>query len=403
MRILKNKNVLLGSGAGISIYKTAYLLRLLKKEKANVKVILSKNAVKLINPVLFSSLIKDEVFFDQFKPYQYKPDHINLSEWADIFIIAPCTADLISKFKNRIADDLLTTTFLSFKDKSKIILAPAMEENMWNNVKNYVTELKKEGINIIEPKKGELASGKIGTGRMEEPENILKEIENFFLKKLPLIGKTVLITSGATREYIDDVRFISNASSGKMGKELATLAENLGADVIFITGDSKVLPDIENIIKVKTCKELREKVLKNYKKADIIIGAAAVSDFTPVKKVKGKIKREKGEIIIKLKKTDDILEELGKRKGKRVLVGFSLEKGIDIKRAKEKMKKKNLDLIVVNPLSAMEKDKTDAAVIYKKRIIRLKNKTKREIAQHIFKIITFHCNTPLRGVYRRGE
>jgi len=387
VRILKNRNILIGCGAGISIYKSCYLARIFKKYGANVKVVLSKNSTKLINPVIFSSLIQDEVFFDQFKPYQYKADHIKLNEWADIFVVAPATADLISKFKNKIADDILTTTFMSFKNKSKIFLAPAMEENMWNNVKIYIPNLKKQGINIIGPCKGELASGKIAIGRMEEPEKIVSEIEKYFLKNSPLFEKKVLITSGATREYIDNVRFISNASSGKMGKELAEVASLVGAEVIFITGDAKILPDIENIIKITTAKEMKKEVLKNYKNADIIIGCAAVSDFAPENKLNQKIERKNKNFTLKLKKTDDILKSVGKNKKNKILIGFSLEDKFDIKRAKNKMKEKNLDMIILNTVKAMEKDKTDAIIIYKNKQKKLKNITKRKLAENIFKLL----------------
>ncbi len=343
--------ILLGITGSIAAYKACDIIRELKKKDNEIICVLTASAKEFITPLTLATLSENPVYDDMFylsKNYSLKIQHIDLSRNSDLILIAPATANIIGKIASGIADDLLTTIIMA--SKKPVLFAPAMNENMWNNpiVKENVEKLKKLGYKFIEPKKGLLACGDYGEGHIEDTEKIVRETL-FLLKKKTLKNKNVLILSGPTIEKIDDVRYITNASSGKTGYFLANEAKARGAKVTFITGKTVFFPDVDILEKVESAEDMFKAAVKNFDWADIIIGAAAVGDFT-VKKISGKISRKK-EIKLDLKPTKDILEFLGKNKQNKKIIGFSAEVGNNLNRAREKLKRKNLDFIVINDIS----------------------------------------------------
>jgi len=349
------QRVILGVTGGIAAYRAGDIIRGLKKKGADVTCIMTKSAKEFITPLTLRKLSGNPVYDDMFlegKKTSSKIKHIDLARNCDSILIAPATANIIGKIASGIADDLLTTVVMA--SEKKVLIAPAMNKQMWKNriVKANVKKLEKNGYIFIGPVKGELACGETGEGHIESTDKIVRETIKS-VKKKALKGKTVLITSGATREFIDKVRFISNPSSGKTGYFLAKEAVSRGAKLIFISGKSSFMPEKGKTIKVVSASDMFLKTIKHYKKADIIIGAAAVGDFqmrSAKREIRSKIPREKN-LIIQLKPTIDILAEIGKKKGKRILVGFSAEAGKSPARSKQKIKKKNLDLVVFNDVS----------------------------------------------------
>jgi phosphopantothenoylcysteine decarboxylase/phosphopantothenate--cysteine ligase len=342
--------IILGITGSIAAYKSCDIIRKLKKKEHNVICIITSSAKEFITPLTIATLSENPVYDDMFylnKNYSSKIQHIELAKNCDLLLVAPATANIIGKVASGIADDLLTSVIMS--TEKPVIFAPAMNEKMWKNeiVKENVAKLKKYGYKFIGPKEGLLACGDYGEGHIEDVDVIVEQTLSF-LKKKSLNKKTVLILSGPTIEKIDDVRYITNFSSGKTGYFLAKEAKNRGADVIFITGKTNYLPDVDIIEKIESASEMLEKAKKFYKKADIIISVAAIADFT-VDKIKGKIQRRKT-MTLKLKPTQDVLAFLGKNKKNKILVGFAAEAGENIDRAKEKIKKKNLDFIVLNDI-----------------------------------------------------
>lgn len=322
---IKNKNVLIGICGGIAAYKVCELIRLLKKSEANVKVIMTKNAQKFITPLTLQTLSQNRVYTDTFESeYFYDIEHVSLTTWADILVVAPATANIIGKFASGIADDLLTTTFLAF-DKP-VLIVPAMNSNMLENaiVKQNIHKLKSIGINFVEPESGFLACGVYGKGRYPENQKILIEIEKLLCSQ-DLAGKKVLITAGPTREYLDPIRFISNRSSGKMGYALAEEAYKRGSQVTVVSGPVSIntYADIE-IIHVQTASQMYHKVKEIYDQYDILIFSAAVADYRPKTTNQNKIKKEnKNELTIELIKNPDILKFVGEnKKPSQVIVGF---------------------------------------------------------------------------------
>lgn len=355
--MVKGKNILLGVTGSIAAYKAASLTRLLVKNGANVKVLMTPLAKEFITPLTLATLSKNPILVDFFNPENGDwNSHVDLGLWADLYIIAPATANTIGKMANGIADNLLLTTFLSAK--CPVMVAPAMDLDMYqhpSNLKNIKT-LQEYGNTIIEAATGELASGLTGKGRMEEPENIYQFISNFFKTSQSLIGKKVLVTSGPTFEPIDPVRFIGNHSSGKMGSAIALELANRGASVKLISGPVAVLPDHTNIelVKVNTADEMYKASVSAFPRCDAAIMAAAVADFTPAISSNSKIKRKDNSITINLLPTQDIAKALGdKKKKNQLLIGFALETDNAVENAKKKLKSKNLDFIVLNSL--MEK------------------------------------------------
>ncbi|MCL4143728.1 UNVERIFIED_CONTAM: hypothetical protein GTU68_054135 [Idotea baltica] len=356
MSVLNGKNILLGISGGIAAYKTASLVRLFIKSGANVKVVMTPAAKDFITPLTLSTLSKNPVyssFTNEEDDNAVWNNHVDLGLWADVFIIAPATANTLSKMANGTSDNLLLATYLS--SKCQVYFAPAMDLDMYKHastLKNF-QKLNAFGNIMIPATSGELASGLVGEGRMAEPEDIVLFIENDILDKLPLRGKNVLITAGPTYEAIDPVRFIGNHSSGKMGFEIAKTSANLGAEVILITGPThqKALNNLINVIPVTSADEMYYEVHKHFNNSNIAILSAAVADFKPKEIALQKIKKKEPTLTLELEKTKDILASLGDLKSHQYLVGFALETNNELENAKGKLKKKNLNLIVLNSLN----------------------------------------------------
>lgn len=352
--MLQNKNVVLGITGGIAAYKACDIVSGLKKLNANVDVIMTQAATEFITPLTLQSISQNKVTVDMFRrPGNWEIEHISLAKKADLMVIAPATANIIGKLANGIADDMLSTTVMA--TKAPVIIAPAMNTNMYTNptVQANIEKLKSNGFRFIAPESGRLACGDIGEGKLASVETILDQIVKLLIRAKDFSGKKILITAGPTREAIDPVRFISNHSSGKMGYALAEAAVGRGAEVILISGPVALeKPNgLSSFISVESAAEMRRAVMNNYRDMDIIIMAAAVGDFTPKWKSPEKIKKADGSLTIELEKTPDILAELGKLKGDRILVGFAAETQKISENANEKLVKKNLDFIVANDLT----------------------------------------------------
>ncbi|MGC1473231.1 MAG: bifunctional phosphopantothenoylcysteine decarboxylase/phosphopantothenate--cysteine ligase CoaBC [Psychroserpens sp.] len=356
MSILSGKNILLGITAGIAAYKTANLVRLFIKAGANVKVVMTPASKDFITPLTLSTLSKNPVFSsftnDDDDNAMWN-NHVELGLWANFFIIAPATANTLSKMANGTCDNLLMATYLSAK--CPVYVAPAMDLDMYKHpsTKNSFEKLTSFGNIIIPATSGELASGLIGEGRMAEPEDIVSFMERDVIGKLPLRGKKVLITAGPTYENIDPVRFIGNHSSGKMGFEIAKAAANLGAEVHLISGPTYQVIDhhLIQVTSVTSAQEMYDEVHKTFENCHIAILSAAVADYRPKNVVSQKIKKTDSTFTIKLEKTKDILKSLGAIKKQQFLVGFALETHNELEHAKGKIESKNLDLIVLNSLN----------------------------------------------------
>jgi phosphopantothenoylcysteine decarboxylase/phosphopantothenate--cysteine ligase len=355
MSIFKDKNILLGITAGIAAYKSAGLVRLFIKAGANVKVVMTPASKDFITPLTLSTLSKNPVyssFVDEDDDNQVWNNHVDLGLWADIFVIAPATANTMSKMANGVCDNILLATYLSAK--CPVYFAPAMDLDMYKHqsTKTSFEKLSTYGNKMIPAGTGELASGLIGEGRMAEPEDIVAFIEKDILDQLPLKGKQILITAGPTYEAIDPVRFIGNHSSGKMGFEIANAAANLGAEVILITGPSHqtINHSLVDVKPVVSAEEMYNEVHKHFLSLDIAILSAAVADYRPKTVANHKIKKKDSTFSIALEKTKDILKSIGEIKTKQFLVGFALETNNELENAKGKLKTKNLDLIVLNSL-----------------------------------------------------
>ena len=355
--MLKGRKILLGVTGGIAAYKAATIIRLLVREGAEVKVIMTPLAKEFITPLTLATLSKNPILVDFFDPEDGRwNSHIDLATWSDLFLVAPATANTIGKMAGGIADNLLLTTYLAAR--CPVFIAPAMDVDMYLHAatKRNIKTLKSFGVHVIDPGEGELASGLSGKGRMAEPEDIVKEIKSFFSKKkineLPLNGFRVFINAGPTVEPIDPVRFISNHSSGRMGIALADAAASMGAEVTLVLGPVSIKPSDERIriIKVSTASEMKEASVAAFKKCDIAILAAAVADFTPETVAPSKIKRTGDKMVIKLKPTEDIAALLGSMKKNQFLAGFALETENETDNAIGKLRRKNLDLIVLNSL-----------------------------------------------------
>ncbi|MEQ3662855.1 MAG: phosphopantothenoylcysteine decarboxylase/phosphopantothenate--cysteine ligase [Flavobacterium sp.] len=356
MSVLSGKKILLGVSGGIAAYKTAHLVRLFIKAGAHVQVIMTPASKDFITPLTLSTLSKNQVYSDFFNEEDKEAmwnNHVDLALWADLFIIAPATANTMSKMANGNCDNLLIATYLSAK--CPIYFAPAMDLDMYKHPSTLssFSKLEKFGNIIIPAEKGELASGLSGEGRMAEPENIVSFLENDLLSKLPLKGKKILITAGPTYEAIDPVRFIGNHSSGKMGYDIASEAANMGAEVILVSGPShqSLKNDSIQLIKVVSAQEMYDVCLANFENIDVAIAAAAVADYRPKDIATQKIKKQETNLTIELEKTQDILATLGKKKKNQFLIGFALETENEVEHAKNKIKNKNLDLIVLNSLN----------------------------------------------------
>ena len=398
MAVISGKKILLGVTAGIAAYKTAHLVRLLIKSGAQVKVVMTPASKDFVTPLTLSTLSKNPVYSTFFDKNEEENEewnsHVELGLWADYMVVAPVTANTLSKMANGVCDNLLLACYLSAK--CPVYFAPSMDLDMYKHptTKNSIEKLKSFGNIFIPPASGELASGLVGEGRMEEPENIVAFIEKSISKGLPLYGKKVLITAGPTYEAIDPVRFIGNHSSGKMGFQLAKKAVNLGAEVILITGPSSeiISNSLVKRIDVVSAEQMYKEVHNNFPSAAIAILSAAVSDYKPKEVAKNKIKKATDTLSLELIKTKDILASLGAIKKEQVLVGFALETANELENAKSKLKKKNLDFIVLNSLNdegAGFKSETNKVTIIDKfeNISEFSLKSKAAVASDIFNVI----------------
>ena len=355
MSILRGKHILLGVTAGIAAYKTASLVRLLVKAGADVRVVMTPAAKAFITPLTLSTLSANPVisdFTDEKDDNAIWNNHVELGLWADLFIVAPTTANTLSKMASGNSDNFLIATYLSAK--CPVYFAPAMDLDMYKHptTQQAIETLESYGNILIPSTFGELASGLVGKGRMAEPEAIVEAVETHILNGLPLYGKKVLVTAGPTYEAIDPVRFIGNHSSGRMGFELAYSAAQQGAEVILISGPSHFKAERKAIstISVTSADEMFDAVHQYYQKVDVAILSAAVADYKPQKSFLSKIKKTTDTLTINLIKTKDILAALGSKKTAQILVGFALETDNEITNAIKKLKSKNLDMIVLNSL-----------------------------------------------------
>ena len=355
MSVLSGKKIVLGVSGGIAAYKTATLVRLFIKAGAHVQVIMTPASKDFVTPLTLSTLSKNPVhstFYNEEDDNAQWNNHVELGLWADLMLIAPATANTLSKMVNGNCDNLLIATYLSAK--CPVYFAPAMDLDMYKHPSTVASfhTLKQFGDIIIPAETGQLASGLSGEGRMAEPENILAFLENDLESKLPLRGKKILVTAGPTYEAIDPVRFIGNHSSGKMGFDIAESAANYGAEVILISGPTHLntINPVINLIRVTSAKEMYDACHEYFNSVDVAICAAAVADYKPKFVAEQKIKKTEASLIIELEKTEDILASLGKIKQNQFLIGFALETENEIENAKLKIQKKNLDLIVLNSL-----------------------------------------------------
>ena len=402
MSILSGKNILLGISAGIAAYKTATLVRAFIKAGANVKVVMTPASKDFVTPLTLSTLSKNPVhssFYNEDDENAEWNNHVELGLWADYFLVAPATANTMSKMANGICDNLLLATYLSAK--CPVYFAPAMDLDMYKHPSTLHTfkTLQSFGNIMIPATSGELASGLVGQGRLAEPEAIVSFMEADILKNLPLKGKKVLITAGPTYEALDPVRFIGNHSSGKMGFEIAKASANLGAKVILITGPThqKVTHSLIQIIPVVSAQDMYDAAHEHFKTMDVAILSAAVADYRPKQMSKSKIKKKEATFTLELEKTKDILASLGAIKTNQLLVGFALETDNELEYAKGKLKKKNLDLIVLNSLkdkgAGFKTDTNKVTIIDNKNNINAYElKSKAEVATDILSVITQKLN-----------
>lgn len=402
MSILSGKKILLGVTAGIAAYKTASLVRLFIKAGAQVKVVMTPAAKDFVTPLTLSTLSKNPVlssFTNEEDDNDLWNNHVELGLWADLFLIAPATANTMSKMATGNSDNLLMATYLSAK--CPVYFAPAMDLDMYKHetTKESMEKLQSFGNIMIPATSGELASGLVGEGRMAEPEDIVAFIEKDILDALPIQGKKVLITAGPTYEAIDPVRFIGNHSSGKMGFEIAKAASYLGAEVVLVSGPThqKVESSLINVIPVVSAQEMYDAAHDNFNDCDIAILSAAVADYKPKFTSDKKIKKKESTLTLELEKTKDILGSLGKIKKNQILVGFALETNNELENAIGKLESKNLDLIVLNSLNdegAGFGGATNKVTIIRKdkNSVNYALKSKAEVAQDIMQeILKYHA------------
>ena len=353
--MLNGKHIILGITGSIAAYKAAMLCRLLVKEGAEVRVIMTPLAKQFITPLTMATLSKHPILVEFFNPENGEwNSHVSLGEWADMLLIAPATANTLAKMTTGIADNLLLTTYLSAR--SKVAVAPAMDLDMYAHIttQQNLATLKERGVAIIEPAAGELASGLVGKGRMAEPEDIVEQVKAIFAeseKKKTLEGKRYIVTAGATIEPIDPVRYITNHSTGKMGYAIAEELARRGAEVKLISGRT-TLPTPQGVERIDTlsAEDMYNAAVKEWGEADGAVMCAAVADYTPVTVADRKLKKSDDDMRIELRRTKDIAKELGANKGGRVLVGFALETDNEEANAQGKLERKNLDFVVLNSL-----------------------------------------------------
>lgn len=386
-------NIVVGITGGIAAFKTAQLVSDLKKEGHNIDVIMSENATKFISPLTFETLTNNRVSIDTFdRNFSYDVHHISIAKKADVFVIVPCSANVIAKVAHGLADDMLTTTFLA--SNCPKIICPAMNTNMLNNkiTQDNIKKCIEYGIKIVESDSGILACGDIGDGKLASIEKIKEEIYMTFYKKT-LTGKKVLVSAGATIEEIDPIRYITNHSSGKMGYATAKAFRNLGAEVTLVTGKTNLNPVYKtNIIQVTSAKDMENAILQIKDDFDIIIMASAVADYTVKEKAKNKIKKS-GDISLELVRTTDILKEIGKnKKENQILIGFAMESENLLENAKEKLINKNCDYIIANNVNQIgagfNVDTNIVSIISREKVEQLEIMSKLDIGYKIAEL----CN-----------
>ena len=389
--MFENKSIIIGVSGGIAAYKTAYLVSALSKTEADVNVIMTENACEFISPLVFETLTGNKCYVDTFdRNFKFDVEHISLAKKADIFMIAPATANVIAKIANGIADDMLTTTFLA--SKCNKIVSPAMNTAMFENqiTQDNIAKLKKYEIGVVEPQNGLLACGDTGAGKMPEPDFLFDVIEREIAREKDMLGKKVLVTAGATMESLDPVRFLTNHSSGKMGFAIAKEAMLRGAEVTVVKANTTAaIPNFVKIVEVSSAKDMFDAVTVLSDQQDIIVKAAAVADYTPESYVDSKIKKKDGDLSIPLKRTMDILKYLGENKKEgQFLCGFSMETDNMLENSKAKLSKKNADMIVANNLrdagSGFKTDTNAVTLITRDGHRSLELKSKAEVAKEIF-------------------
>lgn len=387
------KCVVLGVSGGIAVYKALEVISLLRKQDIEVRVIMTKSATEFVTPLSFQSLSQNMVIYDMFsEPKAWEIQHISLAEKADVFLVAPATANIIGKIANGIADDMLSTTIMA--TKAKVIFAPAMNTHMYENpiVQGNIEKLKTLGYEFIEPASGRLACGDIGKGKLEDPKVIVDRVISQFTKK-DLVNKNILVTAGPTISPIDPVRYITNRSSGKMGYAIAKEARDRGANVTLISGPTSLeVPADINFIRVSTNSEMKEEVNKYFDNSDVVIKSAAVADYKAKEYSNQKIKKGKGDLELAFTRDNDILMELGSKKKNQILVGFAAESQNLKENAKRKLINKNLDYIVANDITSEDtgfasEDNRVIILSNKDEEIPIDKTSKNEIASKLFDII----------------
>ena len=388
--MLKGKHIILGVTGSIAAYKSAVLCRLLVGAGADVKVIMTPLAKQFITPLTMATLSKHPILVDFFNPENGEwNSHVSLGEWADLYLIAPATANTMAKMATGVADNLLLTTYLSAR--CPVAIAPAMDLDMYahTTTQRNMAQLKEDGVHIIEPQSGELASGLVGKGRMAEPQDILKAVEALLCeKKKSLEGKRFLVTAGATIEAIDPVRFISNHSSGKMGYAVAEALAARGAAVTLVSGRTALAtPEGVERVDVLSAEQMYQACVERFEQMDGAVMCAAVADYTPAVVADEKLKKSDNDLSIALKRTKDIAAELGSKKGSRVLVGFAMETQNERENASSKLERKNFDFIVLNSLreagAGFRGDTNVVTLIDGAGAEELPLMTKREVAERI--------------------
>ncbi|WP_294131506.1 bifunctional phosphopantothenoylcysteine decarboxylase/phosphopantothenate--cysteine ligase CoaBC [uncultured Clostridium sp.] len=391
-----SKCVVIGVTGGIAVYKALDIISALRKKDVEVHVIMTESASKFVNPLTFQSISQNMVVTDMFaEPKAWEIQHISLAQKADLMLIAPATANIIGKVANGISDDMLSTTIMA-ASKAKVIFAPAMNTNMYQNkiVQNNIEKLKDFGYEFIEPASGRLACGDVGVGKLADVntivERVLAELND---KEQDLKGKKVLISAGPTIAPIDPVRYITNRSTGKMGYAIAEEARDRGAEVVLVSGPTNLNPPKDvKIINIKTNEEMKNEILEYFEWADIVIKSAAVADYKPKEYSKEKIKKGEGDLNLCLTRDNDILKSLGDMKTHQVLVGFAAESNDVLKNAEKKLKNKNLDFIVANDITASDTgfgSEDNKVVILSKNDekLELEKMSKKEVATNIFDMI----------------
>ncbi len=391
---MSKKNVVIGVTGGVAVYKALDVISRLKKKDINVDVIMTKSACEFVTPLSFQSLSQNAVIKNMFdEPKVFEIQHISLAKKADVLVVVPATANIIGKVANGIADDMLSTTIMA--TNAKVIFAPAMNTNMYNNpiVKENIKKLKSYGYEFINPSSGRLACGDVGDGKLADTEEIAEVILSHLHEPKDLVGKKVLVTAGPTRANIDPVRFLTNRSTGKMGYAIAEEARDRGAEVVLVSGPTSIKAPLGvKIIKVETNEEMLNAVKVEFDTSDIVVKSAAVSDYKPKTYSDKKIKKGPGNLNIELERDNDILKELGTLKKHQILVGFAAESNDVIENAHIKLKKKNLDYIVANNITESNagfgSDTNRVTIINRDgKEISLDNMSKRLVGHELFNMI----------------